>query len=224
MVIKNKDGSVYKLTSPNPIRKAQKQWSDTPMVFHNFDWKGLTLPDETAPSKSFTSDIKQLNVSPAELPTAVMEPPAKVEVELPNIEEDKEIVNLVENIDSVAVEEPVEVKIPTYNAETDKFLSEQKLVMWCSPPLITEQVDHLYGEKQRSISYTTKFSFEGIIISQSDLEMVFWAPVNLTRNSIIYPREVKTRRSRWWRIVEVKQKDGTIAKCIPSDHSLNFSD
>ena len=75
-MIKNKDGSVYRLTSPNPVRKAQKQWSDTPMVLHNFAWEGLTLPDESAPAKPFSSDIKQLNVS-ADVPVAVMEPPTR---------------------------------------------------------------------------------------------------------------------------------------------------
>ena len=238
MAIKNKDGSVYKLTSPNPVRKEQKQWNDTPMVLHNFDWQGLTLPDETAPATSFSSDIKQLNVS------SVMEPPVKpvvveptpVETRTPVEPEPVEVkepepANEIEEIKkeiAIVVQEtgtqPTEMEMPTYSSETQKFLNDQKLLMWCSPPVITEHIDHLYGENQRSVTYTTKFSFEGVIISQNDLQMKFWAPVKLTRNSIVFPRDTKTRKSRWWRITEIENKDGTIATCIPSDQSLNFSD
>lgn len=198
------------------------------MVLHNFDWQGLTLPDETAPAKSFSSDLKDLNV------VSVIEPPVKTvvppkPVEKPKVEE--QVVEVIEEIKkeiAIVVQEtgtkPIEVEMPTYDAETQKFLNEQKLIFWCSPPVITEHIDHLYGENQRSMEYTTKFSFEGVVISQNDLEMKFWTPAQLTRNSIVFPRDVKTRRSRWWRITEVEEKDGTLARCIPSDHSLNFSD
>lgn len=209
------------------------------MVLHNFDWRGLTLPDETAPAQPFSSDLQDLNQ------TSVMEPPVETVVippkpveipkeiiEKPRIEESieeikKEIAIVVQEtgIEPVEVAKPIEVaKTLNYGSETQKFLNEQKLLMWCSPPVITEHIDHLYGENQRSISYTTKFSFEGVIMSQSDLEMKFWAPVRLTRNSIIFPRDTKTRKSRWWRIAEIETRDGTIATCIPSDQSLNFSD
>lgn len=215
MAIKNKDGSVYKLTSPNPVRKEQKQWTEAPMVFHNFDWQGLTLPDEAAPATPFSSDLKNLNIS-----APVIEPP--------KVEEDKYIEEIKKEISVVieeTIEEPVEViEESSYSLETQKFLNEQKVTMWCSPPVITEHIDHLYGENQRTIEYTSKFSFEGVIISQSDLEMKFWAPVKLTRNSIIFPRDVKTRKSRWWKIIEIEEKDGTLASCIMSEHSFNFSD
>jgi len=201
------------------------------MVLHNFDWRGLTLPDETAPAKPFSSDIQELNV------TSVMEPPVETVVvppkpaekpkEEPVVKKPDEIEEIIKEIAIVVQEtgtQPTEVEMPIYSSETQKFLNDQKLLMWCSPPVITEHIDHLYGENQRSIDYTTKFSFEGVIMSQTDLEMKFWAPVKLTRNSIVFPRDTKTRKSRWWRISEIEERDGTIARCIPSDHSLNFSD
>lgn len=235
MAIKNKDESVYRLNSPNPIRKSQNHWGDTPMVLHNFDWQGLTLPDESAPAKPFPSNLKDLNVStPVLKPSKPLEK-SDINIELPkiepiefDIEEDEDIKEIKEEIAIVVQEvgiKPVEVvKASNYDKETQKFLDEQKILMWCSPPVIVEHIDHLYGENQRTIEYTTKFSFEGVIMSQSDLEMKFWAPIKLTRNSIIYPKEVKVKRSRWWKISEVENRDGTMATCIPSDHSLNFAD
>jgi len=117
-----------------------------------------------------------------------------------------------------------EVERPKYSEETQQFLDEQKITIWCSPPVITEHIDHLYGENQRTVSYTTKFSFEGIILNQNDLELNLWSPVRLTKNSIVFPRDVRTRKSRWWQIVEITERDGYCARCIPSLHSLNFSD
>jgi hypothetical protein len=206
------------------------------MVLHNFDWQGLTLPDETAPAQPFSSDLKQLNVAsvmePPVIPKPVVVPPEPAEEEPKPVEvKEPEPVSEIEEIKkeiAIVVQEtgtqPTEVEMPSYSDDTQKFLNEQKLLMWCSPPVITEHIDHLYGENQRSITYTTKFSFEGVIISQNDLQMKFWAPVKLTRNSIVFPRDTKTRKSRWWRITEIESKDGTIATCIPSDQSLNFSD
>tara|TARA_Y100000034_G_C6910429_1_gene424512 strand:- start:24906 stop:25478 length:573 start_codon:yes stop_codon:yes gene_type:complete len=190
------------------------------MILHNFDWQGLTLPDETAPATQFPSDIKDLNVS-----APILEPIVP-DVKIEPTKEVKEVEEVKKEI-AIVVQEPgtpVEVETPAYNSETQRFLNENKILMWCSPPVITEHIDHLYGENQRTIEYTTKFSFEGVIVSQEDLEMRFWSPVKLTRHSIIFPREVKSRRSRWWRIVEIEEKDGTFAKCIPSDHSPNFSE
>ena len=200
------------------------------MVLHNFDWQGLTLPDETAPAQPFSSDMQDLNVtSVMETPVKTVVPPKPAEKpkEEPVVKKPDEIEEIIKEIAIVVQEtgtQPTEVEMPIYSSETQKFLNDQKLLMWCSPPVITEHIDHLYGENQRSIDYTTKFSFEGVIMSQTDLEMKFWAPVKLTRNSIVFPRDTKTRKSRWWRISEIEERDGTIARCIPSDHSLNFSD
>lgn len=217
MAIRDEQGNVYRLTSPNPIRRRQNQWNKTSLVLHNFTWQGLTLPDEST-SQPFSSDIEELNISTIE----EIAPPKKEYIPEIKVEPEKDIEEEI-SIAIQEVEKEIEETSP-YNQETQKFLDENKIMMWCSPPVITETIDHLYGENQRTIDYTTKYSFEGVIISQNDLEMSFWTPIDITRNSIIFPVDLKKRRSRWWRVIETEKKDGTVARCTLSEHSLDFSD
>lgn len=45
MVIKNKDGSVYKISCPNPLMEEQTFWGD--FKKHNFDWLPEVVKDGT---------------------------------------------------------------------------------------------------------------------------------------------------------------------------------
>lgn len=208
------------------------------MIFHNFTWQGLTLPDDSAPAQPFDSGIKEVNQdAPAQAPVAVAEAPViesppieVVDRSVIELETEKEIQEIKKEI-NIVVEEtgiaPVEQEVlkPQYSDETKKWLDQKKIMIWCSPPVITEHIDHLYGDNHRTIEYTTKFSFEGIIVSQNDMELKFWAPIRITKNSIIFPRETGSgRKSRWWRVVHVEEKEGSLCSCILSDESLNFGE
>lgn len=46
MVIKNKDGSVYKISGPNPLMDRQDFWND--FITHNLDWLSEVAKDDTA--------------------------------------------------------------------------------------------------------------------------------------------------------------------------------
>lgn len=45
MVIKNKDGTVYKISGPNPLMGRQDFWKD--FITHNFDWLSEVAKDDT---------------------------------------------------------------------------------------------------------------------------------------------------------------------------------
>ena len=48
MVIKNKDGSIYRLKEPNPL-VVDQEWDllESDLIFHNFDWASETLADDS---------------------------------------------------------------------------------------------------------------------------------------------------------------------------------
>jgi len=226
VAIKNKDGSLYKLTSPNPIRRNQNEWNDdSPIILHNFSWENTKVENNSSVLKPFDSDLSNM-VSVVDMPLP------KIEIEVEETPVEEETIEVEEKVIEEPIEEVIEEKskpivkkqVKKYDSETEKFLNDKKITMWCSPPVITEHKDDLYGDIQRTIEYNRKFSFEGVILEQTDLEMKFWTPVKLTRNSIVFPVDKKTRKARWWKIVEVQEKDGILARCILSDQSLNFGD
>ena len=55
-MIKNKDGSTFKLRGPNPLMKEQDQWEK--FITHNFGWKpeGQIMPEEHIVLKYTTSN------------------------------------------------------------------------------------------------------------------------------------------------------------------------
>src|SRR5690554_4181580 len=108
MAIKNSDGTVYKLSSPNPVMKNQRKWNEIPMTFHNFEWTSITFPDKSTVGK-----------------------PHK-------FEEDKVIEDIEKTIEVVVKETPVEKIIEKpkkeekyFNDETDEFLKSRKIMIWC---------------------------------------------------------------------------------------------
>ncbi len=45
MAILNKDGSVYKLKGPNPLMLKQERWDPDKLVYYNFVWESIIIPD-----------------------------------------------------------------------------------------------------------------------------------------------------------------------------------
>ena len=63
-MIKNKDGSVYKLSRPNPVMFQQDFWDDgSKFILHNFTYNEVILHKE--PTKKYQSldDIKPQDIN-----------------------------------------------------------------------------------------------------------------------------------------------------------------
>lgn len=50
MVLKNKDGSVYRLAGPNPLMNSQNLWNDQ-IAIHNMQWDSQKVADATEPQE-----------------------------------------------------------------------------------------------------------------------------------------------------------------------------
>jgi hypothetical protein len=69
MVIKNKDGSVYRLSSPNPLVKNQEKWEKNNIILHNLNWEQkiieLNEPEEIIIEEK-KEEIKKEEIKPKE--------------------------------------------------------------------------------------------------------------------------------------------------------------
>jgi hypothetical protein len=117
--------------------------------------------------------------------------------------------------EEITEEEPPKV------IESPKVVSqEDKLLAWCLPAIIKQEIDPVYGDIKRSVSWGDKFSFETVLLNRSAIGVELWAPLeSLERSSIIYLWEQR----EWWSVNSVEtNKNGIIISCFPSDQHPSF--
>ena len=214
MVIKNKDGTVYKISQPNPIMIQQEKWND--FIIHNMNFE-----------KNILEDAKNVPKKPAKLKlgteTTIKEE-ARIPLPTPHVEKnDFEIPNF-NDIDNNVPEptqesEKEQVLRPTNINEKLKIF--KKDVMHCMLADTKESVDPLYDEKRVKVTYTKTFTFENIIIKDDDMQLVFWSHLDfLTKNSVVYPRN---NTKRWWKISGIKKaQEGIFFSCVPTNVQPSF--
>lgn len=211
MVIKNKDGTVYKLQEPNPLTKDQ-EWDllESDLVFHNFDWASETIESDPPASSTLNSDFNVSDKVVSDFPEIKLEPEPKVVLEEPE----------------VVLKDPEPLPKP----ETEKTRAKLKnvVLMHCSPAEIREREDELYGDTYKSIQYGEKFTFEAVVVERSDLFMRFWTNIKLSEGSVVFPSKyrdgVKFGEHRWWRVSQLVEKsNGYLTQAVVSDYHPDFS-
>lgn len=189
MPIKNKDGSVFKLQGPNPLMKTQDLDGEN-IIVHNLN-----------PEEVIGEDLSRQHR------------------DIPN---PFQVIDLQQSVEEFLEETPkpavVEVPAPP-KVETKPKPVANKLVAWCLPAAVREEVSPLYGEVKRSVSYGEKFSFETVVVNRSIVSVDFWSPVSIEPNSIIYLWDQR----EWWRVTKNEARsDGWLLTCFPSDHHPSF--
>lgn len=216
MVIKNKDGSEYKLRFPNPLMKAQDLWE--PFEVHNMNFEELIIETKNVENKNKSN---KLNIGK----TSVFE--KNKEPDIININEklnqySQENTEIITPISSVLLNNTEEDIIrPT--EINDKLKNYNKTIFHCLPAIVKNIHDDLYQDKVIKISYGKKFTFESIVIEESDMEMIFWTHLkNIGKFSIIYPQNFQ---KRWWKIDNIKlAPEGFFLRCLPSDEHPVFTE
>lgn len=224
MTIKNKDGSVYKVRGPNPIMKEQDIWSD--FTLHNMSFDQETLQNSVnAIKKNKKIDLGSVTTVKSDKITAPLPTPPPPPQKALQEDEVKITVNDRFELPNFDVPDPTpapkdeDVLKPA--AINEKLKNYPKDIMYCMLAEVKERVDALYQDKQIKISYVKKFLFENIIISENDMNLVFWSHLDfLTKSSVVYPRN---NSRRWWKIDKIKQApDGMFFSCVPTEVTPNF--
>jgi len=222
MAIKDKDGKVYKLRGPNPLMKDQKEWDTKKTKLINVGWDSEVVEDERNPVKKFKSDFNVVEISdelglmPNKEATAVVPP--------------KEFIkDIQESQIEVIVEEPEKAPKPEKVTTLDvdprlaRILRERGVEYFCAPAVGKKlHTDDLYDIRYHTIQYGDKYTFDAIIVDQSDLQLQFWCARPITIESIIY-RKIKEGGERWWRVNDIEAKTGGyLVLANPSDTNPDF--
>lgn len=219
MALKNKDGTIYKLSSPNPVMKKQEIWSS--FTLHNMKWKTERYKDlmELKPATSdfkiredFVSEL--INTKPPEVIAPVQ--PKVLETK---VEPKREVIKETQVYE--AKKEAIKIQEPQINFDLDIDLEAEKVFIHCLPAVIKMKHDKLYDEVYKTIQYGQPTSFEGIILVQGDINMTVWTDViQIGEGSVLYP---KTNFKRWWKVDDKTAKArGWLLTCSPSDYMPSF--
>jgi len=200
MVIKNKDGSEYKLSKPNPHMKNQLVWDSFELHNMNFEnIKGLIEKNKVK--------IKEIEIEQAETEEEVIQ---------------EEVIQEEVIQEEVIQEFKKEVK-ELVKEEIKEEISVKKTLIYCLPARIKVHEDILYGEIKKTITYDKKFKFEAVILNITDVGMDIWTnAVVIEKESILYPQNFD---KRWWKVNRISNKfDGKILSCVLSSITPSFED
>lgn len=239
MAIRDKDGKVYKLRGPNPLMNGQSlDWDKSKLKLHNFSWNSECVEDPISPEAKFQREHPKVDIA-EELglkPNGDWIPPFEFVNELKATRP----VSVVEEIpeEFPVVEEPVEeVQVPlpkveqlkpeegpkefNVSSQVARIFHERGMEFHCAPVFQVSMKDDLYGTEYKMNRYGDKFVFDGVIVEENDLELVYWCVKQMTKGSVVMP---KARESRWWRVEEIEPKTGGfLVKALPSDVNPDFS-
>lgn len=243
MAIRDKDGKVYKLRGPNPLMNDQNlDWDKSKLKLHNFSWNSECVKDPISPEARFQKEHPKVNIA-EELglkPNGDWIPPFEFVNELKATrpttiaEEIPEDFPVIE--EEPVVEEPEEIQIPLPKSEQPKpespkefnvssqvarIFHERGMEFHCAPVYQVSMRDDLYGTEYKMNRYGDKFIFDGVVVEENDLELIYWCVKEMTKGSVVMP---KSRESRWWRIEQIEPKTGGfLVKALPSDVNPDFS-
>lgn len=247
MVILHKDGKVYRLEAPNPLVKAQENWDDKKLIFHNFNWDEIKLKNGmSVVTKIKTNKEEIVKTDTKEIQTLASEAASVPEsISIPTIDSKEEIKPKIEFKSEDQVQEdkcePAEKDANTEPVEYELPYIKYKVLAHCLPAKIETKSDNFYGETWQRVKYLKKIVIPFIMISANDFSIEFWTsdPKNqITEKSIIYPfcYEVHNQETnrydrvpydeyRWWKVTSKEPKEkGWVFQAIPSDYQPDFSD
>lgn len=194
MVIRNKDGSIFKLRHPNPLMLDQDFWDKEEEV-ETFNFNKI-------------KGLKEEIVFPQKQEEKV------VYTEDPEIVEEPAPTSLPEKTEPV--KEEAKYKSP-YRKMKRKYLN-------CLPVEIKKYKDELYDEDREEFRYRKPFKFQAVVLTNNDIFFIFWTTIEqVTERSIVFDGDYR-RWWQVNTIKDTEEGDGFIAECSPSTLQPDFSE
>lgn len=195
-IIKNRDGSTFRLRGPNPLLKSQNIGQEgAALIIHNIE--SLTQEIEDVVYKQQTKTIRESKPAPKPEPAQVIDQP-------------KPAVQVVEQ------PKPEPVKHKAHN----DISKERKPVAYCLPAIEDMKYDMLTGKFNSTTRYGEKFTFEVQMVEEDYLSCLMWGPLQeMPLNSIIYIFDQR----RWWKVLGTEPyQGGLLINCMPSEKNPSF--
>lgn len=206
MTIFNEDGTVYKISAPNPIMENQSIWDMSRVILINMDFPVSVVPD---PHRSPL--LEKLAVK-LPLPQVILEePPA------PSLQ--PEVIVEPPLCESEPIVEPE--RMPMQPAIYSNTITHHTTLFHCLPMEIREIKDALTGKMLTANTFGNKFTFQGDIVDEEDLYCRFLTEHELPVNSVVYPRN---HSRRWWQIQNTESTPkGWLNYAVPSLNNPDFA-
>lgn len=204
MTIKNKDGSIFTLSKPNPVMRQQDLWDDgSQFILHNFKYDEVILHNFDAKEEEKPKEEPKPQPEPMPTPKPVKKFQALDEIT-------PEEINVPVRETPVPQQDKVRKKRqPTKNIN----------ILYCLPAITVSNHDPLYNESHVSVNYGQQFTFESVITGSTDLMLQLWTNKEIVRHSILY----QPTSRRWWKVESVVQRtDGFTVDCTPSPLQPSF--
>lgn len=214
MTLRNKDGTIYRLKSPNPISKNQDFWeTDAEYVLHNCKWTPEIINKEELEKIISAINFSEKTVVDAKINEHPIE----------------KYVPIIDNVPDV-IPQPIKEDFQKTQKLPDSII-KNSVIFWCLPTIDSTVFDNLYEEKHEIKKYGNKFTFEAIVLEKNDMEISFWTNAEkVNKNSIVYPSRYTYRKEeykdyRWWKIQTITAKSGGwLVYAIVSEITPDFSD
>ena len=198
MALRNKDGTPYRLSSPNPVMRTQVLWGSEKFILHNMKWSGETYQDKMQPESpppdkhSFMSELQS---------TKPEEPRREQPAETPRAAK-------------------VEVRSDPQRVEAETRPEIEKIFIHLLPATTRTKVDELYGDIKKTVYYGEPTSFEAVELEHQDFTYRIWTELDIGLESILFP---KTNNKRWWKVKSKERKaSGWVVSAMPSDYQPSF--
>lgn len=213
MAILDKHGKVYELRGPNPILETQTPWDRDQIELINMHEDGReVLKDkktdlQRAAERVFDIGriIQQRPISAKQFMEEIKAPVEEPKPEPPPPEPEK-------------VPEPPPPPEPQPQRTTIPEKVQKAAVRLLCVPVVMVRIG---TSKLLQSRFGDKFSFEGVILNQEDLNLKFWTTTKIKDGSIIYPQ---TLDKRWWKVVHSQPSaNGWIYDSVPSNLNPDFS-
>ena len=208
MVIRRKDGSIYKLRGPNRLLTNQEFWTNEDKLFlHNFDHLTKVVIDTPTPATKMPSKpVPGLEGMDGHFDDLKIE-------KLPSADEPKQ--------------EPLGKLLPQEvlaAAPENKsiFRTYNRCWLYCLPADVSTVKDRLYEQDYVRVKYKDPFRFQGAIAGSSDVRMFFWTTIDqVTPRSVVFHPGTR----RWWEAQDIRpdtNNDGIVCTCVPSQVTPDF--
>lgn len=206
MAIRDKDGSVYQLRGPNPLLQNQREWDRSQIVLLNCGWKGEVVEDVRSPVKESRANVRDIAEELSLKPNAAFVPASQFVAEA-----------------AAPPKGPVNIDV---DERLGRILKERGVQYHCAPVVgYRSRRDPVYDSVTETPAYGEPYTFDAVVVSESDFQLQFWCVRAVSKHSVVYRKAGGAKLDgRWWRVDDVAPKTGGfLVLANLSDVSPDFS-
>lgn len=208
MAIRDSKGNPLVIHGPNPIMETQTVWDQRYVVVLNFKPDNCNHAiDDRHPDLELQQEFQIRDIGR--------------EMGLEPEEEKAVVINGSDFLDEMA-EAPLEPQAETIRVseKAAAVIQQHQTIFHCVPVEEAAIRDRISGRVRKHRRYGQKYTFDGVLLSENDLQIQFWAIRDVPIQSVV----LQQGEARWWRLTGREEKDkGFIYQGVVSEVNPSFT-